>query len=293
VEQLRRDAGGGRLRDARRTAHAAIFASGLVAPSTYTVALPPPDATLASGSNAIDAGAMLPNVDDASAEQAPDLGALERGCPSPLYGVRPDGIDETNEPYGCGGPTVTTTTLPWVTIQSTALKLGDGGTPTTRRISFKSTTTRDSAAHRIVVPAAGGPGDPTVAGATLSVYATTGPASATVALPAAGWSILGSPGSVTGVRVPRPGSDRGHRDRAATCRSPAAEGRRPELDVRLSTPPERRVAVRLALGTERPWCAAAPAKVSGNPPSSAASDTASRFVGQPKTPAPLVCPPTP
>jgi hypothetical protein len=267
-----------------------IFASGLVAPSTYTVALPPPDATLASGSNAVDAAAVLPNVDDGFTGTAPDLGALERGCPSPLYGVRPDGIDETNEPYGCGGPTVTTTTLPWVTIQSSALKLGDGGTPTSRRISFKSSTSRDPVAHRIVVPPAGGPGDPTVAGATLSVYATTGGAAATVALPAAGWSILGSPGSVTGYVFRDP-------DRTGAIASVVLRADRLQLKgggaswtFALSAPPERRVAVRLAFGTERPWCAAAPAKVSGNPPSSAKSDTASRFVGQPKTAAPLVCP---
>ena len=36
---------------------------------------------------------------------APDLGALERGCPLPIYGVRPEGIDETNEPIGCTSAT--------------------------------------------------------------------------------------------------------------------------------------------------------------------------------------------
>jgi hypothetical protein len=135
-----------------------IFASGLVPPATYTVTIAPADATLAGGSNAVDAGVVLPNLDDGFTGAAPDLGALERGCPTPLYGRRPVGIDETNEPYGCGGPTVTTTTLPYVTIQTTALKLGDGGTPASRRVSFKSSTMRDPAAHRIIVPAAGGPG---------------------------------------------------------------------------------------------------------------------------------------
>ena len=32
---------------------------------------------------------------------APDLGALERGCPLPAYGIRAPGIDESNEPTGC------------------------------------------------------------------------------------------------------------------------------------------------------------------------------------------------
>jgi hypothetical protein len=40
-------------------------------------------------------------VNDAFTGAAPDLGALELGCPVPLYGPRPEGIDETNEPLGC------------------------------------------------------------------------------------------------------------------------------------------------------------------------------------------------
>src|SRR5438445_368811 len=101
------------------------------------------DATLASGSNAVDAGLVLANVNDGFTGAAPDLGALEVGCPLPLYGVRPEGIDETNEPYGCGGPTVTTTPPPYQTIQTTSLKLKDGSSPSTRRISFKSSTASD------------------------------------------------------------------------------------------------------------------------------------------------------
>jgi len=115
----------------------------------------------------------------------------------------------------------------------------------------------------------------------------------TVALPAAGWSILGSPGSVTGYAFRDPGRTGAIASVRLRADRLQLKGGGPSWTFDLSTPPERRVAVRLALGTERPWCAAAPAKVSGNPPSSAASDTASRFVGQPKTAAPLVCPPTP
>src|SRR5207244_131047 len=102
------------------------FASGLVPPSTYTVTMSPQDATLASDSDAIDAARLLPNLNDTFTGTGPDMGALERGCPTPLYGVRPDGIDETNEPFGCGGPTVTTTTLPYVTIGTTSLKMTEG-----------------------------------------------------------------------------------------------------------------------------------------------------------------------
>jgi hypothetical protein len=78
-----------------------IFASGLAAPVSYTVTLPPQDVTLDVAANAIDRGVVLPNVTDGFTGAAPDLGALERGCPAPVFGVRPLGIDDTNEPLGC------------------------------------------------------------------------------------------------------------------------------------------------------------------------------------------------
>jgi hypothetical protein len=66
-----------------------IFASGLVAPATSSVTLAPQDVTLAAGSNALDTASVLANVDDSFTGAGPDLGALERGCPLPIYGVRP------------------------------------------------------------------------------------------------------------------------------------------------------------------------------------------------------------
>ena len=78
-----------------------IFSSGLVGATDYHPALAPPDVTLAAGSNAIDTGLAIPGINDAYQGAGPDLGALERGCPLPIYGIRPVGIDETNEPFGC------------------------------------------------------------------------------------------------------------------------------------------------------------------------------------------------
>ena len=80
---------------------ASPFASGLTAPATYKVTLTPQDPTLGPGSEAVDAGSAMPNVDDGFTGSAPDLGAAERGCPLPIYGIRPDGVDERNEPRGC------------------------------------------------------------------------------------------------------------------------------------------------------------------------------------------------
>ncbi|HJQ82848.1 MAG TPA: hypothetical protein VKA21_02140 [Candidatus Binatia bacterium] len=272
---------------------AGTFASGLVPPASYRVTMAPADAALAAGSNAIDAGLALPNVNDGAMGAGPDLGALERGCPSPLYGVRPEGVDETNEPFGCGGPTVTTTTLPYVTIQTTSLKLSEGSSPASRRVSFKSTTRRDRAEHRIVLPPGAGSGDPTVAGATLAVYNAGGGAeTVTVALPASGWTITGSPGNPTGY---------GFRSADPTAPIASVRLRADRLQVKggraswtypLSQPPQRRVALRLTVG-DRSWCAASLAKPTGSPPSTAGTDQVGLFVAQPKSPPPLVCPPPP
>jgi MYXO-CTERM domain-containing protein len=83
---------------------APIFANGLTAPADYTTALQPQDVTLASGSNAIDKGLVLSNLNDGFTGAGPDLGAFETGCAIPIYGPRAVGTDETNEPIGCGSP---------------------------------------------------------------------------------------------------------------------------------------------------------------------------------------------
>ena len=78
-----------------------IFDNGLAAPASYTSTLSPADLTLDATSNAVDAGTALPGVTDHFTGAAPDLGALERGCPLPIYGIRPPGTDDSNEPIGC------------------------------------------------------------------------------------------------------------------------------------------------------------------------------------------------
>jgi len=81
---------------------APVFANGLVPPASYTVLMQPADVTPAVSSNAVDRGLELPNINDSFTGAGPDLGAVERGCPLTLYGPRAAGIDETNEPFGCG-----------------------------------------------------------------------------------------------------------------------------------------------------------------------------------------------
>jgi hypothetical protein len=94
-------AAGGRYEAHGRVVGAGLFADGLTAPASYTAHVTPGDGALATGSDALDRGVVLANVTDGFTGSAPDLGANERGCAAPIYGVRPDGTDETNEPTGC------------------------------------------------------------------------------------------------------------------------------------------------------------------------------------------------
>jgi hypothetical protein len=55
----------------------------------------------AANSAAIDHGVYFPNINDGYAGRAPDLGAIETGCPAPIYGPRPEGMDESNMTVGC------------------------------------------------------------------------------------------------------------------------------------------------------------------------------------------------
>ena len=47
--------------------------------------------TLKAGCGAVDAGAILPNINDGLIGTAPDLGAFELGQPLPWFGPRPSG----------------------------------------------------------------------------------------------------------------------------------------------------------------------------------------------------------
>jgi hypothetical protein len=46
------------------------------------------DFRLRPGSKAVDAGCILPNINDGYSGKAPDLGAMEAGSPVPIYGPR-------------------------------------------------------------------------------------------------------------------------------------------------------------------------------------------------------------
>jgi hypothetical protein len=74
-----------------------MFANGMAPLSDYRTYIQPSDMSLSIGSNAIDAGIVLPNVNDSFSGSGPDLGALEQGAETPTYGVRLEGVDESNQ----------------------------------------------------------------------------------------------------------------------------------------------------------------------------------------------------
>jgi hypothetical protein len=92
------------------TLTAPIFQNGFLLDENSRGFVQPVDLTLAANSGALDRGVYLPNINDGFTGAAPDLGALERGCPAPLYGPRPEGMDESNMPAGC--PTAPTPPAP-------------------------------------------------------------------------------------------------------------------------------------------------------------------------------------
>jgi hypothetical protein len=77
------------------------FENGLEPPASYTQTLAPQDVALSSDAAVLDRGQRLPGVNDGFRGAGPDLGALERGCPAPIFGIRPEGVDERSEPLGC------------------------------------------------------------------------------------------------------------------------------------------------------------------------------------------------
>lgn len=180
-----------------------------------------------------------------------------------------------------------------VLVEATSLSLRDDAIPpldpSYRRLSFRSSTRRAAPGSRVVPPAPGSADDPTIAGGTLYVANAAGSGEIVrVALPASGWTALGSP------TRPRGFSYRDRTPGAPVSQMTVAPDR---ISVRasgdgwaygLDEPQQGRIAVRLDLGGSA-WCAEAPARTSGNPPGTAASDAPGRFTGQAKAPPPAAC----
>jgi hypothetical protein len=195
------------------------------------------------------------------------------------------------------GPTTTTTTLPpgaTVRIRSSSLTLKDDNSApinlNKRKIRFTSRTNADAGANRIIPPLPGSAGDPTLHGATLIVYNSSGSGEVvTVDLAAADWDVAAS-----GVyRYRGPDQDGPVKTITILTDKITIKGGKADWDYTLNEPAQGRMAVRLALGTGVQWCADTPAKSSGSPPSTAKSDKVDKFIGAKNTPPPALCPAVP
>jgi DNA-binding beta-propeller fold protein YncE len=180
-------------------------------------------------------------------------------------------------------------------VPTTMLRLRDGATASSRKLRFKSSTKKDVAeAGRIVPPAAGGIGDPTLGGAQLTVYNSAGLTGDVVVvdLPADGWSRIGRT-TLQGWRYRNRDPEGPIALVVVKANTITIKGGKAAWSYSLDEVAQGRVAVRLRLGDGEGWCADAPARTGGNPPSSAKYDQPDRFEGQPKTPAPATCPMVP
>jgi hypothetical protein len=75
----------------RQFSRAACFATFNV-PGPAPVPIPPQNMTLKAGCSVVDAGVILPNINDGFVGTAPDLGAYELGQLLPAYGPRPSNV---------------------------------------------------------------------------------------------------------------------------------------------------------------------------------------------------------
>jgi len=152
-------------------------------------------------------------------------------------------------------------------------------------VSFKSDTKAPEHLFKIEPPFQGSPQNPRSVGATGVVYDSVaiGGELVIVGLPAAGWTATGpnaykykgaSTDPITrAVLKPNQISFKGGKDAWAYT---------------LDEPSQGRVAAAMFIGNTF-WCADAPAKASGNPPSTAKNDRVDKFVAAPNTPAPPFC----
>jgi DNA-binding beta-propeller fold protein YncE len=220
-------------------------------------------------------------------------------CVPPGAGVRmgidrdEDGVfdrDEIDAGTDPADPTSFPGAAPIVRVQATKLTMkDDADQPSRRKITFTSSTKNDPPANRIVVPAVGGAGDPTLHGATLRVYNANGTGEqATVVLAAAHWLPLGN-----GFIYRGPNADGPVKSVKLTPDKLSVKGGDVLWPYTLDEPAQGRISVRLTIGTGADWCAESPAKTKGTPPSSEKNDLPDKFIGARKAPAPASCPPPP
>ena len=170
---------------------------------------------------------------------------------------------------------------PTVMVSSRRLMLVNYEGADGRRLRQFRFTSNDSA---IDAPAENSVGDPTRYGAELSVYNADGAnEQVTLSLASGKWSKTASGFRFSG-------------GRESEVQNVSIEPGRIQISSRsetwpypLQVPEQGEVAVRLTLGQQE-WCASAPARTSGTPPSTKRYDRPGFFQGAPRSPALAACP---
>ena len=146
------------LRSATTEVHAvqvglSAFASTITYPSAAMTAFAPPDLRLAAASPAVDAGVVIPGINDGFIGSAPDLGAYEVGQALPIYGLRSPGEIDSTPPVISGvvlsAITTSGATISWTTDEGADTQLEYGLTT-----AYGTTTVLDShliTAHSMVL----------------------------------------------------------------------------------------------------------------------------------------------
>ena len=160
--------------------------------------------------------------------------------------------------------------------------------PKKRGFKMRSGTQQDPFVH-IVPPLVGSAGDPTLHGAVLTIYNVGGPPqSATYALPAAGWRLIGTPQSFKGYQFHEESPIEGPIVRVFVKPEKIfVSGGKVNWTYLLGPVPQGAIGVRFTLGSDEGWCVEAPAK-----PPFDRFDTPARFAGL-KGAIPASCTPLP
>jgi hypothetical protein len=193
-------------------------------------------------------------------------------------------LDELAAGSDPGDPASLPAGLDVVRIGTRSFVLQDGskrGRPSARKLSFVSSTKDAPADARVIAPARGSAGDPRVGGATLLVYNANGSGEAVrIPLPPSGWSAKGTDSRPDGYVFRAAGKNDPVKTVTVEDDKLVVKGGRELFKYTLEEPTQGRMAMRLTLGTDVQWCAAA----------SGRQDAVDKFVANPNTPAPGVCP---
>jgi hypothetical protein len=162
--------------------------------------------------------------------------------------------------------------------------------PRRRTVKLTVRTKRSAPDNRVSAPVRGSSGDPTLHGGTLVVAnSTRSHERVRVALPAAGWRVLGTSLEPLGFEFRDASSTAPIATVVVKTDALTVKGKGPGWTYSLDEPAQGRVAIRVRLG-DVAWCTDAGSRTGGTPPSSARYDHVDRFDGQRSAPPPTVCP---